>query len=214
MDQVNLAGKPLGAVLLTHFHHDHVNGLKEVMDTSGCTLFAPAPFEGLPRLHVSDGMNWEVEGLNVVAFETSGHSPLDMCYHLPELHLCFCGDTLFGWGCGRMFAGPADIFWPSLDRLRALPPETRICCGHDFRKENAQFMREQLPQLPWVEEGIQRIQTELLEEAFPEPLILSDQIATNPFLRADDPALAKGIGRAGASPVEVFAELRKRRNDY
>ena len=214
LEQLWKRGVSLGTILQTHFHHDHVRGLEDVIGQTGCTYVAPAPFEDLPRLHVSEGMTWSVEGLEVLAFETSGHSPLDFSYRFSDLELCFCGDTLFGWGCGRVFAGPPETFWASLERLRALPPETRLCTGHDFREDNLLFMKEQLPNLPWVEEGIQQMEKELEAGTFPEPLLLSDQLRTNAFLRADDPDLAKGIGRAGASPAEVFAELRTRRNQY
>lgn len=207
-------GWTLSTLLLTHTHHDHVNGLRDLVKQTGCEFVSPEPFDSLPRRHVDDGMSWEVEGFTVVAWNSSGHSPCDISYLFPELDLCFCGDTLFAWGCGRMFAGPPERLWASLLRLRSLPDATRMCCGHDYREDNARFIEGELKAWGGADEAVRRIRAELNSAPDPAPFPIGDQKRSNPFLRADDPEIARCVGRAGAGPVEVFAELRARRNRF
>ncbi|WFB37643.1 MBL fold metallo-hydrolase [Kiritimatiellota bacterium B12222] len=196
-------GWQLKALLLTHAHHDHVVDLGEVLTETGCAFYKPAGLSGLPMGRaVQDGEVVEVEGLRVEVLETSGHSPMDLSYVFPELKLCFCGDSVFHNGCGRMFAGPASRFWHSLERLRALPDDFFLCCGHDYAADNALFRRQLFPDLP---------QSDLPSRPH-GPLSLADQRQSNPFLNADDPVLAAALGLSAAQPAEVFKKLRELRN--
>lgn len=207
-------GWKLSALLLTHDHHDHVNGLEQVVKKTGCAFYASKPFSDLSRLHVSDHLEWEIEGFKVVALDTSGHIDSHFSYLFPELSLCFCADCLFQWGCGRMFTGPKELFWTSILRLRSLPDETLMCCGHDFRKDNLAFIQNELSGWSEAQAIASQIQQSMQSDSVHEPFLIGEQKRTNPFLRADDPDLAQVVGRAGKKPEEVFAELRKRRNAY
>lgn len=205
-------GLELSALLLTHTHHDHVDGLVDLVLATGCDFYSPVPFGDLPRRHVTDGLTWGLQGLRVVAMDTSGHSPLDFSYLFPDLNLCFCGDTLFEGGCGRMFAGPPERFWNSLLRLRSLPEDTLLCGGHDYRRENAEFLRRELPDLPGVEAAAEALKLSCRRHAV--PVRLSDQKAHNPFLQADAPETARALNLSEEDPARVFAALRERRNQF
>lgn len=192
----------LKALLLTHTHHDHVRGLQTLLDGTGCAFYYPGGAPGLPPgIEMWDDQQFSLCGQRLQIIETSGHSDLDLSVWFPDLSLCFCGDTLFAWGCGRMFAGPPARFWQSLCRLRALPPETRLCCGHDYAADNLCFMARHFPDvsLPAIKEGEM-------------PLLLKHQRAENPFLRADDPTVALALGLEDAEPVRVFKTMRDLRN--
>ncbi len=198
----------LSSILLTHTHWDHVAGLEDVLKRTGCELIAPAGAFGVSADRwVKDGERFQVVNLSVAAMDTSGHSELDFSYWLPESGICFCGDTLFAWGCGRMFAGPADLLWASLQKLRALPGDPWLACGHDYADDNLLFMRQQLSAVPRFADFAERV-----EDMETMPVRLSEQIEHNPFLRADDPEIAETLGLTGADPVEVFARLRELRN--
>ncbi|MDF3131111.1 MBL fold metallo-hydrolase [Kiritimatiellaeota bacterium B1221] len=194
----------LKALLLTHTHHDHVVYLEELLQKTGCAFFHPegAEVPGGGR-GVTDGESFEVNGLRVQALDTSGHSDLDFSYWFPDLDLCFCGDTLFASGCGRMFAGPPERFWASLKRLRELPEATRICCGHDYLGDNLRFVRQTFPNLPVLRS---------VEGWDVMPLRLAVQRKCNPFLMADDPRIAVSMGLEGADPAMIFKKLRELRN--
>jgi hydroxyacylglutathione hydrolase len=201
-------GWTLEAVLLTHTHWDHVAGLEELMSKTGCELIAPAGAAGVPvDRRVEDGERFQVGGLRVEAMDTSGHSELDFSYYLPDPGICFCGDSLFAWGCGRMFAGPPDRFWSSLQKLRGLPGDTLLACGHDYSADNLQFIKKHLAELTRFAEFLERV-----GEMSVMPVRLSEQIEHNPFLRADDPEIAGVLDLSGADPAAVFARLREMRN--
>ena len=124
------------------------------------------------------------------------------------------GDTLFALGCGLMFEGTPAQFWSSLSTLRTLPADTRVYCGHEYTQSNARFALS-------VDGGNAKLKARAAEidrlRAAGKPTvpsILGDELDTNPFLRADDPAMAAAVGMAGADPVAVFAEIRKRKDSF
>lgn len=208
MDCLERRGWTLSTLLLTHTHWDHVVGLEDLVERTRCTLIAPGGASSVSAdRRVKDGEQFVVENLTVEAIDTSGHSELDFSYWLPELGICFCGDTLFAWGCGRMFAGPPERLWASIQRLRALPGDPWLACGHEYADDNLRFMEHHLCSLSRFAEFAGRA-----GDLPTMPVRLSEQIEHNPFLRADDPEVAEVLGMAGADPVEVFARLRELRN--
>lgn len=116
-------------------------------------------------------------------------------------------------GCGRLFEGTAEQMWQSLLKIRALPPDTKIYCAHEYAERNYKFARGFDRDNAVLRKRSEDYRTLLQGDAVGVPFTLSDEVATNPFLRADDPAFQRQIGMAGKNPVEVFAELRRRRDE-
>ena len=145
---------------------------------------------------------------------TPGHT-LDMLnYYFPEQGVLFTGDTLFTMGCGRLFEGDAEMMWQSLKKISQLPAETIIYCSHEYTVTNGNFSTSVDPDNLELIARMSKV-NELRKEGLPTvPSSLSEELATNPFLRASDAGIRKTLGMADASDLEVFTELRKRRDNH
>lgn len=210
-------GWRIDKVLLTHHHADHVAGAAGVREATGATVVAP--LADLGRIEnvdvaVADGETVALGATHAVVFETPGHTSGHVAYWFMADDALFPGDTLFALGCGRLFEGTPEQMWESLSRLRALPDETRVFCGHEYTAANARFARAVDPdnaQLAARAEEVAR----LVETRQPTvPSLLGVEKATNPFLRADDAAFAQRLGLAGHPPAAVFAEIRRRKDSF
>jgi hydroxyacylglutathione hydrolase len=216
-------GLTLAGILLTHHHADHIGGVADLLRTLGpVPVWGPAdPRIGEATVRVGDGDRVVLEGLGtgrltLEVIEVPGHTSSHIAFH--GHGVLFSGDTLFSVGCGRMFEGTPPQMWASLDRLGALPGDTRVFCGHEYTAANIAFARA-------VEPGNAAIDAWALEvdalRAAGRPSLpsrLEVERATNPFLRCAQPAVARSAaehaGRALADPVEVFAELRTWKNTF
>lgn len=210
-------GWKLSLIVNTHHHHDHIGGNDALKAKYGVKIVGPrAETARIPDMDVTvgDGETVDIIGHAAKVYETPGHTTGHIAFHIADSAALFCGDTLFALGCGRMFEGTPAQFWHSLSTLRALPPETRIFCGHEYTQSNARFALS-------VDGGNAKLKARAAEidrlRAAGQPTVpsrIADELDTNPFLRADDPALAAAVGKAGADPVAVFAEIRKRKDSF
>jgi hydroxyacylglutathione hydrolase len=206
-------GWKLTDVLVTHHHGDHVAGLADLKAKHGCKVTGPdnPAIAGIDNV-VRDGDRFRWAGREIVAIATPGHT-LDMInYHLPADGIVFTGDTLFALGCGRVFEGSMEMMWNSLSRLAALPAETRIYCGHEYTLANARFALSVDPDNAALQRRAAQVEKLRAEGKPTVPSLLSEELATNPFLRAADPAIRRHLGMEGASDAEVFAKIRERKN--
>lgn len=210
-------GWSLTDIWLTHHHHDHTGGVDDLLDHYDAKVTgAAADRHRLPSLNreVSEGDAFKFGGEVVEILDVSGHTDGHIAFVLPESRYAFTADSLMALGCGRLFEGTAAQMWESLQKLAALDPETLICSGHEYTHTNAQFAITIDPDNQDLKDRIDRIGS-LLEQNKPTvPSKLSDEVATNPFLRATDPAIRAHLNMIGAEPVEVFAEIRARKDRF
>lgn len=210
-------GWTLSDVLLTHHHHDHVEGLDELLKSAPARVTgAAAEAHRLPPLDLAlregDTVRIGAETGHVIA--VPGHTLGHVAYHFPASAAVFTGDSLMALGCGRVFEGTMAQMHASLGKLAALSPETWVCSGHEYTQANARFAVTIDPDNPALADRIRRIEA-LRAAAQPTvPSQLSEERATNPFLRTGDPAIRARLGMAEADPAEVFAEIRSRKDRF
>lgn len=208
-------GWTLTQILLTHHHWDHVDGLDPIRGTA-TVIGAKADAHRLPRLdlEVSQGDALTLCGVEAQVFDVSGHTLNHIAVYVPDAGLVFTADSLMALGCGRLFEGTPAMMWDSLKKLRNLPGETRVCSGHEYTQINAAFAATIEPD---NEDLISRTDSITQTRAAGGPTVpstLFDEMRTNPFLRADIPALQHAVGMSGSDPVDVFAHIRKKRDNF
>ncbi|WP_028454301.1 hydroxyacylglutathione hydrolase [Chitinilyticum litopenaei] len=199
----------LAAVLITHRHWDHVNGLPALL-ASHATLpvFGPPGIDHI-RHPLVEGDTVDVLGQSFTVLAIPGHTREHLAY-LGAGRL-FCGDTLFGAGCGRMFDGPPEHYQASLARLAALPTDTLVHCTHEYTASNLRFAAAVEPDNPAITARMQVVSTLRAQNQPSVPFTLAEELATNPFLRLTQAAVQDAARRQGAASLdaaELFRALR------
>jgi len=206
----------LAAILNTHEHFDHVAGNDELVRETGCKVLTQADIRSAGD-GAQDGLV-SVAGLEFRVLVTPGHSEDSVCYLLERAGdsppAVFTGDTLFVGGCGRLFTHSPEMMWASFTKLAGLPPETEVYCGHDYTLEDLEFALDLEPDNEAVKSRLQDIRSMVENGRLTVPSTIGIEMATNPFMRAKAPALRKTLGMEDASDVEVFAEVRRRKDRY
>ncbi|MBO6777217.1 MAG: hydroxyacylglutathione hydrolase [Marinibacterium sp.] len=215
--ELDARGWTLTHVLITHHHWDHVDGLADILVQHKATVLgAAADAERLPKLDIAlaEGESVTIGGEEGVVLDVSGHTVGHIAYHFPASGVVFTADSLMALGCGRVFEGTMPMMWDSLSKLAALPPETVVCSGHEYTAANAKFALSVDPGNRALTSRAKAIE-EAREMGTPTvPSILSEELATNPFLRASDPDFKAVMGMAGADDAAVFAEVRTRKDNF
>ncbi|MCQ0987284.1 hydroxyacylglutathione hydrolase [Jiella marina] len=210
-------GWTLTHILTTHHHGDHVTANEALKARFRAEIIGPEKermkIPGLDRT-VSGGDTIDVGGVAVEVIDTPGHTLGEVSYHLPEAKALFAGDALFSLGCGRLFEGDAAMMWESLKRLRALPDATMLYCGHEYTATNAKCALSVDPDNIALQERAREVDELRLNGKPTLPVLLEREKKTNPFLRADDPDLMDAMGMPDADPADVFAAIRKKRDQY
>jgi hydroxyacylglutathione hydrolase len=209
------SGWRLTDILVTHHHADHTGGIAELKQRHRCRVVAPhGEAARIPLVDATVRENDEVRvgSLKGRVLETPGHTAGHISYFFPADKLAFVGDTLFSIGCGRVIEGTPEMMWQSLLKLRSLPDDARIYCGHEYTQANIRFAKTIEPANATLN-ARQREVDKLLADGQPTiPSTIGAEKAANPFLRADVPEVAKSVGLAGTPAWKVFAEIRERKN--
>lgn len=211
-------GWSLSDVLITHHHGDHVEGLPGILAAhpEARVTGAAADAHRLPPLDraVSDGERFGIAGETAHVIDVSGHTIGHLAFHFPQSAVLFTADSLMALGCGRVFEGTMAQMWGSLSKLAALPPETLVCSGHEYTAANGRFALTIEPDNPALQARVADIATARARNAPTVPSRLSLELDTNPFLRAQRPEMSALVGLDGAPPAEVFAEIRRRKDNF
>jgi hydroxyacylglutathione hydrolase len=209
-------GWRLTDVLVTHHHKDHIGGIPEVRAAwpDARVVAALADKARIPGadLYVREGDRVQVGAITLDVIETPGHTTGHIVYHAPDEALLFAGDTLFAMGCGRAFEAPAPVLLTSLQKLAALPPHTRVWCGHEYTQANGRFALTVDPGNPALKTRMGEVAQLRARSAPTLPTTIGLELATNPFLRAHDANVRAALDMPDAAPADVFARLRELKN--
>jgi hydroxyacylglutathione hydrolase len=208
-------GWTLTDILITHHHNDHVGGVAELKQKYGCRVVAPHDKSAKIAdvdLRVGQGDVVKVGDLLARVLETPGHTLDHISYVFDNDKALFAADTLFSIGCGRVFEGNAPMMWESLLKLRALPDDFKLYCGHEYTASNVKFALTIEPDNAALQARAAEV-TKLRAEGKPTvPTLLGEEKKANVFLRADEPSVAASVRMKDRGPAEVFGELRERKN--
>lgn len=221
VDALEEKGWKPGSLLITHHHHDHVGGVEELRARYGLRVMGPGAEEGkLPPLDVAleEGAAFGEGEAHAVPLSVPGHTLGHMAFHFPHAGpragVVFTADSLMALGCGRVFEGTMEMMHASLQKLAALPPETLVCSGHEYTLNNGRFALTVDPENEALRARMEKVAAAREAGAPTAQVPLSEELATNPFLRTGDPAIRAGLGMEDASDAEVFAELRRRKDAF
>jgi len=210
-------GWSLSDIWITHHHDDHIQGVDALRKATGAKVTgAAADARRLPALDraVDDGGSFDFAGATVQVIDVSGHTTGHIAFYVADAGAVFTADSLMAMGCGRLFEGDAPTMWASLQKLAALPHATLVCSGHEYTAANARFALSVDPDNVALKARTEAIAAARAKGEPTVPSILSLERSTNPFLRCADPDMAAGVGMTGAAPVDVFTEVRARKDRF
>ncbi|PJD91644.1 MAG: hydroxyacylglutathione hydrolase [Legionella sp.] len=208
----------LSGILITHHHWDHTNGLAALLQVFSVPVLSSI-HSRLPELtrRLEDAELFIVDHFpEFQAILIPGHTLDHIAYHTQNA--LFCGDTLFGGGCGRLFEGTAEQLYASLQKLAQLPPHTHIYCGHEYTLDNLRFARVVEPKNQAIVQRIKEVSS-IRQKGLPSlPSFLYQEQDTNPFLRCHVPEVIENVQVyakcALTHPSDVFRELRQWKNGF
>lgn len=210
-------GWTLTHILNTHHHGDHTGGNTELKSKYSCQVVGPKPESSkIPGidLAVGEGDSYDFGSHTARIIETPGHTLGHIAYHFADDGLAFVGDTLFTLGCGRVFEGTMAQMWSAMEKLAALPEETVIYCGHEYTQANAAFAVTIEPGNAELQARVKEIDALRAEGKPTVPTTIAAELRTNPFLRPSSPGVQAELGMEGADLGDIFAEIRRRKDNF
>ena len=207
----------LDQIINTHHHHDHTGGNSELKKKYKSQLIAPSYEKDRISdidIFVSDGDTISIAGADSKAIHTPGHTLGHVCFYIPEEKYLFSGDTMFYLGCGRVFEGTMEEMWNSLLKLKLLPDDTTVYCGHEYTLSNAKFSIHIDPNNQLLKQAYNDINNKRNEGLPTIPFLLGDEKKINPFLRANENSFASSIGLNLSNPSEILKSIRIQKDNF
>lgn len=215
--ELSRRGWSLDLVLLTHHHWDHVDGLPALLaEFPARVAGAAADAHRLPPLDVAlaEGDSVQIGHEQGRVIDVSGHTIGHIAFYFADSSVAFTADSLMAMGCGRLFEGDPEMMYNSMVKLAALPANTLICSGHEYTQSNVKFALSVEPENSDLILRANNVETARAAGQPTVPSLLSDELATNPFLRVDSPEIRANLGMTDAPPEQVFAAIRKRKDNF
>jgi len=209
--------KKLDFILNTHHHYDHVGGNEELKKKYNSKVLG---FENdknrIPQIDtvLKDNQEFKIGTLNFTTIFIPGHTRGHVAFYFKKERVVFSGDTLFSLGCGRVFEGTYKQMFQSLNKLKNLPGETKVYCGHEYTFKNLEFCLKFNPNNDFLKKKKDDIKLSLKNKKPTIPSTISDEIKANIFFRVNDPDVKKAIKLENSSELEIFTKLRDLKDSF
>ena len=216
-EKINQKYKKLDFILNTHHHFDHVGGNTELKKKYGSKILGfEKDRERIPEIDIllKDGQEFKIGNLNFKTIFIPGHTLGHIAFYFEKEKVVFTGDTLFSLGCGRVFEGTYQQMFDSLNKIKNLPEDTKIYCGHEYTKNNLEFCVEFNPNNNYLKDKEKVIAAKIKDNKPTIPSTIRDEIQTNIFLRYDDPDVKGTLNLKNASDLEIFTKLRDLKDNF
>jgi hydroxyacylglutathione hydrolase len=219
LEQIDKEKVNAKAILNTHHHRDHTGGNAGILQREQLEVYGHrSDRERIPGMThpVDEGDEVAIGKARARVFFIPGHTTGHVAYLFGKN--LFCGDTLFTAGCGRLFEGTPEQMLDSLKKLRALPADTLVYCGHEYTENNLKFALTLEPDNRKLAERMERVRAARAAGRSTVPATMAEEIATNPFLRWDSAEIRENLRRRfpdlSLNPVSVFATVRQLKDQF
>jgi hydroxyacylglutathione hydrolase len=209
--------KKLDFILNTHHHYDHVGGNEELKKKYNSKVLG---FENdknrIPQIDtvLKDNQEFKIGTLNFTTIFIPGHTRGHVAFYFKKERVVFSGDTLFSLGCGRVFEGTYKQMFQSLNKLKNLPGETKVYCGHEYTFKNLEFCLKFNPNNDFLKKKKNDIKLSLKNKKPTIPSTIADEIKGNIFFRVNDPDIKKAINLENSPDIEIFTKLRDLKDNF
>lgn len=214
---LNDNGWQLDAMLITHYHFDHIAGAQSLKAQFGGTVYgSKINSAGLDFLDhfVDETTELTLAGLKIKTFDTPGHKSEHICFYIESLKIAIVADVLFSMGCGRILDGTASELFHSTEKLSKLPNNTLFYCGHEYTISNGKFALSVEPNNPALQARMAEVEKLRAQNKPTLPTLLSVEKATNPYLRSDSAEIRANLNMQDACDEQVFAKLRSLKDNF
>jgi hydroxyacylglutathione hydrolase len=214
---INKNYKKLDFILNTHHHYDHVGGNEELKKKYNSTVLG---FENdknrIPQIDkvLKDNQEFKIGTLNFTTIFIPGHTKGHVAFYFKKEKVLFTGDTLFSLGCGRVFEGTYEQMFQSLNKLKNLPSDTKIYCGHEYTYRNLEFCLKFNPNNIFLKKKRNSVELNLKNKKPTIPTTIEEEIKTNIFFRFNDPDVKKALNLENSSDIEIFTKLRDLKDNF
>ena len=215
--KINQKYKKLDFILNTHHHFDHVGGNAKLKKKYGAKILGfEKDKKRIPEIDIflQDKQEFKIGSLNFKTIFIPGHTSGHIAFYLEKEKIVFTGDTLFSLGCGRVFEGTYQQMLSSLNKIKSLPGDTKIYCGHEYTKNNFKFCIKFNPNNDYLKDKEKTLEAKIKDGKPTIPSTIKEEIQTNIFLRYNDVDVKDALNLKNASDLEIFTKLRDLKDNF
>jgi len=216
-EAINKNYKKLDFIINTHHHYDHVGGNEELKKKYKAKILG---FEndknripGIDKV-LKDNQEFKIGALSFTTIFIPGHTKGHIAFYFKKEKVVFTGDTLFSLGCGRVFEGTYEQMFQSLNKLKNLPGDTKIYCGHEYTYKNLEFCLKFNPNNMYLKKKKNAVELTLKNKKPTIPSTIEEEIKTNIFFKFNDPDVKKALNLENSSDIEIFTKLRDLKDNF